>query len=319
MFNNFFYNQFSSASNYDIDIDFNIDESFEIDFNVGKVYNILTNLDSNKAQGPDNIHGLVLKKCASALAKPLSIIFKLVYNKGIIPAEWKLANVVPIFKKGEKQNIENYRSMSLACISGKIMERIMYDELYSRTINLIDDRQHGFLRNKSCVTNMTNLIETLANAFMKKLPSDIIYFDFAKAFDTVNHDLLLKKLKSQYHIDGRMLKFFKNCLNNRNQRVVLDNCNSDIVPVLSGVPQGSILDPLSFVLFINDIVRNQTGKIAAFAGKNLPQDNSFTTVSLRVSLVTPKSCMTHSGVIRCYFRVGVVTIPVARGKEQNSA
>ena len=167
MFNNFFYNQFSSASNYDIDIDFNIEESFEIDFNVGKVYDILTNLDSNKAQGPDNIHGLVLKKCASALAKPLSIIFKLVYNTGIIPAEWKLAIVVPIFKKGEKQNIENYRPISLTCISGKVMERIMYDELYSRTINLIDDRQHGFLRNKSCVTNMTNLIETLANAFMK--------------------------------------------------------------------------------------------------------------------------------------------------------
>ena len=90
MFNNFFYNQFSSASNYDIDIDFNIEESFEIDFNVDKVNDILTNLDSNKAQGPDNIHGLILKKCASALAKPLSIIFKLVYNTGIIPADWKL-------------------------------------------------------------------------------------------------------------------------------------------------------------------------------------------------------------------------------------
>ena len=82
------------------------------------------------------------------------------------------------------------------------MERIMYDELYSRTINLIDDRQHGFLRNKSCVTNMTDLIETLANAFMKKLLTDIIYFDFAKAFDTVNHDLLLKKLNLNIILTG---------------------------------------------------------------------------------------------------------------------
>ena len=119
-----------------------------------------------------------------------TIYYIIVYNTGIIPAEWKLASVVPIFKKGEKQNIENYSPISLTCISGKLMERIMYNELYSRTINLIDDRQHGFLRNKSCVTNMTNLIESLANAFMKKLPTDIIYFDFAKAFDTVNHDLI---------------------------------------------------------------------------------------------------------------------------------
>ena len=151
MFNNFFYSQFSSASNYDIDIDFKSDESFEVDFDLSKVKDILSNIDSNKAQGPDNIHGLVQKNCANALAKPLSIIFKLVYNTGIIPVEWKLANVEPVFKKDEKENVENYRPISLICICGKVMERVMYDELYSRTIDLIDNRQHGFLRNKSCV------------------------------------------------------------------------------------------------------------------------------------------------------------------------
>ena len=129
----------------------------------------------------------------------------------------------------------------------------MYDELYSRTINLIDNRQHGFLRNKSCVTNMVTLVESISTTLMENLPTDIIYFDFAKAFDTVDNDLILSKMKFQYNIDGRMLKFFKNYLSNHSQCVVLDNCISDTVSVLSGVPQGSILGSLLFVLFINDI------------------------------------------------------------------
>ena len=132
----------------------------------------------------------------------------------------------------------------------------MYDELYSRTINLIDNRQHGFRRNKSCETNMVTLVESISTTLMENLPTDIIYFDFAKAFDTVDHDLILSKLKPQYNIDGRMLKFFKKYLSNRSQRVVLDNCISDTVSVLSGVHQGSILGPLLFVLSINEIYDN---------------------------------------------------------------
>ena len=144
MFNKYFYKQFSEPSYYETNIDFESDSTFDIDLSASRVKPILDNLDINKAQGPDAISGAVLKNCSETLAYPLSILFNLSYNTGCIPQEWKLANVVPVHKKDDKSKVTNYRPISLTSLVMKVFERILYDELLTRTIDKIDTRQHGF-------------------------------------------------------------------------------------------------------------------------------------------------------------------------------
>ena len=195
LFNTFFYNQFSEASTYDIVIDHNNSDDFSIDFNESRVYDILSNINPNKAMGPDKIHGRILKSCALPLSKPLSYLFTKSYYGMSIPDEWKAASVVPVHKKGSKSDVQNYRPISLTCIIMKVMERIVRDELMARCGHLIDPRQHGFLKNKSCTTQLVDFCDSVSLSLNNNIRSDVIYFDFAKAFDSVNHDLILTKLK----------------------------------------------------------------------------------------------------------------------------
>ena len=254
LFNNYFYSQFSEESSYDINIEHSrYDGVPEIDFNSRHIEKIFSKLNVNKAVGPDGIHGRVLKNCATVLSYPVSILFKLSFYTSTIPLDWKMAHVVPIHKKGCKSDVKNYRPISLTSLVMKSLERIIRDELMFRCNAFIDGHQHGFMPGKSCCTQLVGFCDSLALSLNRNIRSDVVYFDFAKAFDSVSHDLILKKLKSFFNINGLLLGFIKNYLKDRKQSVVLDNSISSALPVISGVPQGSIIGPSLFVLFLNDI------------------------------------------------------------------
>jgi hypothetical protein len=285
-FNNYFISQSTTSDENDIEIDqalidnrpTSVLRTIFLDSN--DVANAIRSLKSNKAVGPDLIHNCILKASINYITEPLTRFFNKCLSESKFPDPWKLAHVTPLFKKGQRELCSNYRPISLLSCVGKLFESCVHKHLFSflSENNILSSSQSGFIPGDSTVNQLLTIYDNLCSAFDNGLTTQAVFLDITKAFDRVWHRGLLFKLES-VGIIGPMLDWCRDYLSNRKQAVVIRGEKSEFKSILSGVPQGSVLGPLLFLIYINDIVENIESDIKLFADDtslSLAHDNQAT-------------------------------------------
>ena len=222
--------------------------------NVETVYRLIIKLTISKATGVDDISAKVLKAAAPAIAEPLTRIFNMSIASGKFPMEWKAARLTPIFKKGQRSMLDNYRPISILPVISKLMERILYEQMcdYFKKQNILSEHQFGFRQFHSTTTTLLDCTNEWYINMDRSLYNIVVLLDLKKAFDTVNHEILLCKFE-RYGFDYKALDLLKNYLTDRTQRCQLNGMLSDQRRITCGIPQRSILGPLLFIIYINDL------------------------------------------------------------------
>ena len=212
----------------------------------------INNMNENKSPGVDGLSPKILKETVEQIIKPLAHVFNMSLQKGIVPLEWKEANIIPLFKMGSRNKSVNSRPVSLTSVICKLLETIIRDHMMDFLVKhkLINTSQHGFLKARSCLTNLLCFFEEITKWVDDGSPVDVIYLDF--------------QLKS-HGMGNSIINWIEQWLTDRRQRVVIDGEVSSWKSVLSGVPQGSVLGPILFLVYVNDLEERVTGKILTFA------------------------------------------------------
>ena len=256
LFNDFFSSVFTNEDTNNvptIEMKDQQDSYTEIEVNELTVRKKLSKLKTNKSPGMDGMHPRVLRELQDEIAKPISLLINQTLETGSLPQDWRDALVTPIYKKEKKTEPCNYRPVSLTSLVCKIAESIIRDHMMNHISEnyLLTDHQHSFVPKESCATQLLECLDIWTDILDNGGVFDIIYMDYAKAFDKVAHERLLTKVES-FGINGKVLNWIRGFLANRRQKVAVHGSVSNWAPVRSGVPQGSVLGPLFVIFIIND-------------------------------------------------------------------